>query len=329
MIISKTPARLPIGGGGTDLPSFYTKFGGFFISAAINKYFYNAVNKRFEDQIKLSYFKTENIDVDRIDEIEHPIIREVLKLLNIKDNIEISTIAEIPSRSGMGSSGSFTVGLLNALHAYKKQNVPAKTLAEEAFKVEAEILKEPVGKQDHYIAAFGGITAFTIDKDGSVTVEPLKLTNETISDLENNILLFYTGIQRKASDILTVQNQSAQKNDKVVLECLQKIKSIGVDVMDSLNSGDLNRFGELLNTHWNVKKMMSYKISNDIIDNWYGLGMKSGALGGKLMGAGGGGFLMFYCDRNKNQLRRAMIKEGLKECPFKFDFDGTKIMVNL
>jgi len=329
MIISRTPARLPIGGGGTDLPSYYTKYGGFFISAAINKYFYIAVNKRFEDQIKVSYFKTEIIDADKVCEIEHPIVREALKLLKIRDSIEINSISEVPSRSGMGSSGSFSVGLLNVLHAYKKQHVSDKKLAEEAFKIEAEILKEPVGKQDHYIAVFGGITAFIVDRGGNVKVRPLKLTNGTINELENNILVFYTGIQRRASDVLTAQNSSVQKNDKIVLGCLQKIKNIGMNIMDSLKSGDLDNFGELLNTHWNTKKKMSYKISNDIINNWYELGMRNGALGGKLMGAGGGGFLLFYCNKNKNRLRRVMSKEGLKECPFKFDFEGTKIMVNI
>lgn len=326
MIISRTPVRLPFGGGGTDLPSYYSKYGSFFISAAINKYIYITVNRRFENSFLIKYSKTEN--VDRAEEVEHPIIREALKMLRIQRDTEITSMAEVPSKSGMGSSSSFTVGLLNALHAFKNETPSKHKLAEEAFKIEVELIKERLGKQDHYIASFGGINAFKIDKKGMVKVIPLNLHTGVLNELENNILIFHTGIRRKASDILSVQDQAVKKDDSAVVEAMHKIKEIGHESYKALKSGDTHRFGELLHEHWLIKKNMTNKMSNELINRWYDIG-KQWALGGKLMGAGGGGFLMFYCEQNKDKLRRDMGREDLKELFFKFDFTGSKILVNV
>ena len=329
MIISHTPCRISIGGGGTDLPSYYEKFGGFFISAAIDKYFYVTLNKMFQNLLKLTYSKVEILDSNNIEDIEHPLIREAMKLVGIKDNLEITSMAEIPSKSGLGSSGSFLVGLLNALHTYKKENVSRKDLAEEAFHIEAEILKEPVGKQDQYIASFGGITCFNISKNGRVSVEPLKLSTGSINELQNNLLIFYTGFQRKAGDILRNQHNLTKKNNKKVLESLHKIREMGLRIRDCLKTGDITTFGCILNEHWNTKKQLSNNISNEFVDKWYDIGLKNGALGGKLIGAGAGGFLMLYIDKNKEKLRNELRKEGLMELNFRFDFEGTKIIVNI
>lgn len=326
MIISRTPVRLPFGGGGTDLPSYYSKYESFFVSAAINKYIYITVNRMFEDNFLIKYSKTER--VDKPDDVEHPIIREALKMLRIEKNTEITSMAEVPSRSGMGSSGSFTVGLLNALHTFKNESPSKYKLAEEAFKIEVELMKEHLGKQDHYIASFGGINAFRINKHGRVTVIPLKLNVGVLNELENNILLFHTGIRRKASDVLSAQDQAVKKDDSKVLESMHKIKEIGVESFKALKRGDTHKFGELLHDHWLIKKGMTDKMSNDFINRWYDVG-KRWALGGKLMGAGGGGFLMFYCEQNKDRLRRDMAREGLNEFFFKFDFTGSKILVNV
>jgi D-glycero-alpha-D-manno-heptose-7-phosphate kinase len=283
----------------------------------------------FQNLLKLTYSKVEILDSNNIEDIEHPLIREAMKLVGIKDNLEITSMAEIPSKSGLGSSGSFLVGLLNALHTYKKENVSRKDLAEEAFHIEAEILKEPVGKQDQYIASFGGITCFNISKNGRVSVEPLKLSTGSINELQNNLLIFYTGFQRKAGDILRNQHNLTKKNNKKVLESLHKIREMGLRIRDCLKTGDITTFGCILNEHWNTKKQLSNNISNEFVDKWYDIGLKNGALGGKLIGAGAGGFLMLYIDKNKEKLRNELRKEGLMELNFRFDFEGTKIIVNI
>jgi D-glycero-alpha-D-manno-heptose-7-phosphate kinase len=325
MIISRTPVRLPFGGGGTDLPSYYSKYESFFVSAAINKYIYITVNKMFEDNFLIKYSKTER--VDKPDDVEHPIIREVLKMLKIAKNTEITSMAEVPSKSGMGSSGSFTVGLLNALHTFKNESISKFKLAEEAFNIEAIRLNEPHGKQDHYIAAFGGINAFKIDKKGIVTVKPLDLKHDILNELENNLLLFHTGIRRRAADVLSVQSK-AIRDDERVLESMHKIKEIGKQSYQTLKSGNTRKFGELMHEHWLIKKSLTDVMSNEPINKWYDVG-KKWAVGGKLMGAGGGGFLLFYCEDNKDKLRRDMAKEGLREFYFKFDFTGSKILANV
>jgi len=323
MIITKTPTRFSFAGGGTDIPSFYKKYGGYFISAAIEKYIYVTFNKIFQNHIHLAYSKVEIIN--NFNEIEHPLIREALKLLKVNDNVEITSMTEVPSRTGLGSSGAFLVGLLNALHVFKKEKVDQKKIAEEAFHIEAEILNEPVGKQDQYIAAIGGITAFEVEKTGIVKIENLNLSSSSIDELNKNILVFYTGIQREAGKILKNQINS----EKAVLNNLLKYKDEAIRLRDELKSGNINFLGEILKNYWERKKKMSASISNSFIDKWHNIAINNGAIGGKLIGAGGGGFLMFYCNKNRDRLRDAMKKEGLKELEYAFEKNnGARVIFN-
>jgi D-glycero-alpha-D-manno-heptose-7-phosphate kinase len=327
MIITRTPFRITLGGGGTDLPSYYEKYGGFLISAAINKYMYITVNKRFEDEIRVSYSKTEI--VDRAEEVQHPIVREALKLVGIASGIEITSIADLPAQAGLGSSGSFTVGLLNALHAYKREFLTPAQLAEEAFHIEAEVLKEPVGKQDQCIAAHGGIISMEIDRTGMVDVNTHILSEDALDQLENNTLYFYTGIQRSASQILSDQSQSIRRDENAVIESMHKIKDIGRECLLRLKEGDVDWFGKSLDLHWNIKRQMSTKMSDANIDKWYQVALQNGASGGKIMGAGGGGFFMFYCSNGKSMLRNVLAREGLREIKFRIDTEGSKVLMNL
>jgi len=327
MIVTRTPIRIPLGGGGTDLPSYYTQYGGFLISAAIDKYIYITVNKRFEKSIRVSYSSTEI--ADSVDDIKHPIVREALRLLKIDSGIEITSIADIPSNTGLGSSSTFTVGLLNALHTYKNEKVNAKDLAEEACYIEIELLKEPIGKQDQYAAAFGGIICLEIDRLGSVKVAPLKLSEDSLDQLESNTLLFYTGIKRSASEVLGSQNKNASLNQEKVIQGMHQIKKIGLEIKEAFEKEDLKTFGKLLDQHWQTKKTLSDKMTQDKIDQWYEVAKKNGALGGKLMGAGGGGFFMFYCNNGKNGFRKIMEQQELKEMRFRLDFEGSKVLVNI
>jgi D-glycero-alpha-D-manno-heptose-7-phosphate kinase len=327
MIVTRTPVRIPLGGGGTDLPSYYTQYGGFLISAAIDKYIYITLNKRFEKSIRVSYSATEI--VDEVEQIQHPIVREALRLLKIESGIEITSIADVPSKTGLGTSSAFTVGLLNALHAFKNEKVNAKDLAEEACFLEIELLKEPIGKQDQYLAAFGGVHCLEIDRLGSVKVTPLHLSDDAIDQLESNTLLFYTGIRRSASEVLAPQSQGASLDQEKVIENMHKIKEIGYQIKKSFEEENLARFGELLDVHWQTKKGISNKITQSQIDRWYEIARNSGALGGKVMGAGGGGFFMFYCNNGKNGFRKIMEQEGLKEMRFRVDFEGSKVLINI
>lgn len=328
MIISSAPARVTLGGGGTDLPSYYAKYGGFLIAGAINKYVFLSVNKRFYGDIRLGYSQTEL--VDDVSQIRHPIFREALKLVGIDRGIEIFSMADIPASCGLGSSGSFTVALLNALHTYKREFVTQKQLADEACHIEIDILQEPIGKQDQYIAAFGGITCLTFEKNGDVLVEPLRISDETLDQLESNILLFHTGIERSASEILSEQDEKSKKDDPKVIENLHMIKEIGLQTRKALERGGVDELGELLHTHWQIKKKRSQKMTDPFIDECYEAARRDGALGGKIMGAGGGGFFMFYChNNNKPKLSQAMKKMGLKPMKFRFDFEGANILVNM
>jgi len=327
MIVTRTPVRIPLGGGGTDLPSYYTQYGGFLISAAIDKYIYITVNKRFEKSIRVSYSSTEI--ADSVDDIKHPIVREALRLLKVDSGIEITSIADVPSNTGLGSSSSFTVGLLNALHTYKNEKVNAKDLAEEACYIEIELLKEPIGKQDQYAAAFGGIICLEIDRLGSIKTTPLKLSEDSLDQLESNTLLFYTGIKRSASEVLSSQNKNASLNQEKIIQGMHQIKKIGLEIKEAFEKEDLETFGKLLDQHWQIKKTLSDKITQDKIDQWYEIAKKNGALGGKLMGAGGGGFFMFFCNNGKNGFRKKMEQEELKEMRFRLDFEGSKVLVNI
>jgi len=326
MIITRTPARITFGGGGTDLPSYYSRYGGFVTSAAIDKYIYINLHDIFIDKIIAHYSESET--VDNVNELRHPIIREALKLTGVTKKIEVGSMADIPARAGLGSSGGFTVGLLKALHFHKREHILQQDLAEEACKIEIDLLKEPIGKQDQYIAAFGGIISLTFNKDGSILVEPLRPSRSTINDLEENLLLFFTSFSRKSHAVLKQQDRLTKTDDESMTRSLHEIKEIGYRCRDALKSGDTQHFGELLNTHWQSKKKRSKQMSNPKIDRCYNIALKNGAVGGKLVGGGGGGFLMFYA-KDKDKLRKAMAKEDLREVKFTFDFEGSKVLVGI
>jgi len=322
MIIARTPLRISIGGGGSDLPSYYERHGGAFISAAIDKYIYIAINKTFTKDYSIRYSSQER--VSSFDEIRHPIVREVMKLHRL-DPIEIVSLADIPAGTGLGSSGAFTVCLLRAIYAYKRELVTTASLAEEACHIEMNLLQEPVGKQDQYIAAYGGITCFDIDRDGRVSVSPLALTNRALHDLEDHLVLFFTGYSRSASSLLADQNSKSQAGDDDMIKNLQFVVELGHQIKKALLVGDNGKFADLMHEHWLHKRKRSFGMSNDSINRWYDVAKANGAVGGKLVGAGGGGFLLFYAD-DVAGVRQAMTSEGLEEVRFKFDFDGSTIL---
>ena len=325
--VSRTPFRISLGGGGTDLPSYYKEYEGFFISAAINKYIYVTIHKRFLPGLKVSYSKTEN--VKNANELEHPIVKEVLRRFGINDGLDIVSLADVPAEAGLGSSGSFTVGLLKALYAYQNiQKSPAE-IAEEASDISMNGLHAPCGPQDEYAASFGGINAYSIDRSGKVSVEDMNLDDSTVAELESNIMMFYTGITRKSSEVLSKQQERISDPKTDALERMHAIKRIGLESKKALQSGNLRRFGELLHEHWEVKRGVTDNMSSDDIDRWYSMAREDGAIGGKIIGAGGGGFLMLYCEGDKQRLRSAMAKEGLAEFEFKFDFEGSKTVYNI
>ncbi|MBT5868095.1 MAG: galactokinase [Nitrospinaceae bacterium] len=325
MIITRSPLRVSLGGGGTDLPSYYREHGGFLIAGAINKYVYITIHKTFVEDLIIKYSKLER--VSSVEELSHPIIRESMKLVGLKGNrLEISSLADIPSGTGLGSSGSFTTALLKALHTYKKNIIDSEELAEEACHVEIDLLQEPIGKQDQYIAAFGGIICCDFKPNGKVQVSPLKISNETLYNLEDNLVLFFTGYSRSASSILVDQKKKSEENDKKMLQNLHYIKDLGHRSRAVLENGDLDEFGKIMNEHWQYKRDRSDSITNPKIDEWYQLALGNGAIGGKLIGAGGGGFLMFYAE-DKIKLRHTMIEAGLEEVRFGFDFEGTKVVI--
>jgi D-glycero-alpha-D-manno-heptose-7-phosphate kinase len=325
MIMTRSPLRISLGGGGTDLPSYYEDHSGFLIAAAIDKYVYILLHERFAPRILLKYSQLE--EVERIDDIKHPLIREALRLLRWENlRLEITSMADIPAGTGLGSSGSFTTALLKALHVQLKNLVHPAQLAEQACKIEMDILKEPVGKQDQYIAAYGGITCFRFLPNGQVEAWPLKISQRMIYDLEDHLLLFFTGYTRSAGEILKEQDTKSKKQDSTMIANLHLVKQLGRDIKDALERDDLQRFGELMNTHWELKKTRSSSMSNDRMNAWYDLAIKNGALGGKLIGAGGGGFLMFLCEE-RARLRQVLAGEGLEEVRFRFDFEGTKVII--
>jgi D-glycero-alpha-D-manno-heptose-7-phosphate kinase len=324
MIITRSPLRISLGGGGTDLPSYYREHGGFLIAAAIDKYIYINVHRRFVDGFLLKYSHLE--EAATIEEIKHPIIREALRLAGVRErNLEITSMADIPAGTGLGSSGSFTTALLKALHALRKNLVHPAELAEQACQIELEKLGEPIGKQDQYIAAYGGITCFKFISNGQVEAWPLKISEETLYNLEDNLLLFFTGYARSASQILKEQDDKSKQADKAMVENLHFVKELGQQSQAALESDNLPEFARLMDVHWQRKKERSQVMSNQDINAWYDCAMANGALGGKIIGAGGGGFLMFYA-RDKARLRHAMRERGLKEVRFRFDFEGTKIL---
>jgi D-glycero-alpha-D-manno-heptose-7-phosphate kinase len=324
MIITRSPLRITLGGGGTDLPSYYKEHEGFLIAASIEKYVYVTVIRPFTPGIYLKYSELEH--VERVEDVKHPIIREAIQMIDFKPpQLEISTLTDIPSGTGLGSSGSFTTALLKALYSYQRRLLLPSDLAELACDIEINRLGEPIGKQDQYIAAYGGITCFTFHSDETVKADQLNISDDTMFDLEDNLLLFFTGFSRNAGIILKNQNVRTQQSDQEMIQNLHYVKELGLRIKKALEDGNLTLFGELMHEHWEHKKKRSKGISNPQIDEWYELGKANGAIGGKLVGAGGGGFLMFYAS-DRNRLRHTMAHAGLKEVRFSFDFEGTKVI---
>jgi D-glycero-alpha-D-manno-heptose-7-phosphate kinase len=324
MIITRSPLRITLGGGGTDLPSYYSEHCGFLIAAAIDRYVYVTVMRPFSPGIYLKYSKLEHVDT--AEQVEHPIIREVVKMLEFRTpQIEITTLADIPAGTGLGSSGSFTTALIKALYAHRRRLLHPGELAELACHIEIDRLKEPIGKQDQYIAAYGGVTCFTFAKDGKVDAEPLRLPIDAMFNLEDNLLLFFTGFSRSAGSILADQQQRTRADDGEMLKNLHYVKELALCSRRALESGNTAEFGAIMHEHWEHKRRRTQGMSNPHIDEWYELGRQNGAIGGKLVGAGGGGFLMFYTEDHR-RLRSAMARAGLEEVRFRFDFDGTKVV---
>jgi D-glycero-alpha-D-manno-heptose-7-phosphate kinase len=324
MIIARSPLRISLGGGGTDLPSYYRKHSGFLIAAAIDKYVYITLHQTFVEELIVKYSKLERVGC--ADDVQHPIIREALRLIGIDGPyLELTSMADIPAGTGLGSSGSFTTALLKALHTYKKNLVHPRELAEQACHIELDLLGEPIGKQDQYIAAYGGLTCFQFLPNDQVEAWPLKIDTETLYNLEDNLLLFFTGYSRSASSILKEQDDKSKQRDQNMVDNLHFVKELGYQSKEALEEGNLRRFAELMNVHWEHKKQRSGSMSNHDINRWYDLAIEHGALGGKLIGAGGGGFLMFYAE-DKTRLRHVMAQTGLREIRFRFDFEGTKVV---
>jgi len=329
IILTRAPGRIPLGGGGTDLPSYYSRYEGFLVSIAINKYTYIMINKTTVDNlIRLKYSQSEK--VESIDMIRHVGFRETLKFMGIESGIEIATMTDAPLGTGLGSSGSFTVALLTALHAFKRQHTDVLTLAQEACDIEINRAGMATGKQDQYVAAIGGIVCLEFGKNGHVKVIPVNIHSYTLEKLKSNLLLFYTGISRESFKIQTDQIRNTEEDVQEVVESLHRTKEIGLEIKNVLERGDLDRFGQLLDLHWENKKKRSTKISNPQIDRWYNTAKENGALGGKIMGAGGGGFFAFYCpEEKKNRVREALAAEGLREMDYQFDLEGAKLLVNI
>ncbi len=324
MIIARSPLRITLGGGGTDLPSYYEEREGFLISAAIDKYVYITLHETFEKGFFLKYSKFEKCN--EIDEIQHPIIREALKLLDWKKPcLELCSMADIPAGTGLGSSSSFTTALLRALHTMQGNIVSTRTLAEEACEIEMNRLNEPIGKQDQYIASYGGITCMNFHRDGYVWVDPLRMDDETLYNLEDNLILFFTGFSRSAGNILKEQNDKSKEHNEDMLKNLDFVKDLGYQSKNALEKGDLDTFADIMNVHWEYKKKRSGGMSNPQIDEWYELALANGAQGGKMIGAGGGGFLMFYV-KDKARLRDAMRDTGMSEVRFRFEKEGSRII---
>ena len=324
MILTRSPLRLSLGGGGTDLPSYSSRHGGFLVAAAIDKYIYIALHRTFVPDLIVKYSQMERVESAAA--LRHPIVREALALAGLDGRyLELASMADIPAGSGLGSSSSFTTALLKALHVHQRHMVPPAELAEQACHIEIERLGERIGKQDQYVAAFGGLTCLRFHRDGQVEVTPLRVSQETLETLEDNLLLFFTGYTRKASAILADQDERTA-HDAALVENLHRVKALGEESRQALEEGDLRRFATLLSAQWERKKERAGAASNAEIDAAYALARASGALGGKLIGAGGGGFLLFYTE-DKARLRAALAPTALREVRFRFDFQGTRVVI--
>ena len=329
MINIRSPFRLPLGGGGTDLPNYYKKYGGYLLTAAIDKYMYLAINRpALVDKIMVRYSQTET--VNKAEELKHDIARNVLLELNYKGPIHINSMADISSGTGLGSSSAYAVGLIKGILSLQHKYIDNREIAELACKVEIDLCGKPIGKQDQYASAIGGINVLEINQAGVVKVSPLSIDDETVHELESRLLMFYTNIQRDANDILGEQSEKAKVDESVAIQSMHRIKEIGREIKLALENDNVTSFGKLMNEHWLEKKKISAKMSTSNIDKWYETGLANGAIGGKIMGAGGGGFLVFCCETGKRKaLRCAMEKEGLKFMDFKFDWEGSKTLVNI
>jgi D-glycero-alpha-D-manno-heptose-7-phosphate kinase len=327
MIITQTPFRFTLGGGGTDLPSYYEKYGGFIFAAGINKYMFINLNVPIVDNlVRVKYTKNET--VSNREELEHNIAKEAMRMMRIEDSLEIVSMADVPAGTGLGSSSCYAVGLLNALHSLKREYIPLQNLAEEACDLEINRLGKPIGKQDQYLATYGGLRVLEIQTDGKVTVRVAKVSDATADDLNRNLLMFYTGTSRTADSILSEQSAGAREEKKNVVESLHYIKEIGYKVLEAVEKGNISDVGLLFDKHWEYKKRISTKMSNSHFDEIYRLAKENGALGGKITGAGGGGFFVFYIEKDHTRFREAMKKLGLREMRYHFDHEGTKILVN-
>jgi D-glycero-alpha-D-manno-heptose-7-phosphate kinase len=327
MIITRTPFRVTLGGGGTDLPSYYTKYGGFIYAAALNKYMFINLNRPIvDDLVRVKYTKSET--VKHRSELQHEIVKAAMEMTGIENALEIVSMADVPAGTGLGSSSCYAVGVLNALHTMKREYVPLQDLAEQACRLEMEFLEKPIGKQDQYMAAFGGLTVLEIGKDGKVDVRSANVSNTTIDDLNRNMLMFYTNTSRSASQILSEQSKGANEERENVVSSMHYIKEIGYKILEAMESGNLTDVGLLFDEHWQYKKRISAKMSNPRFDEIYEIAKENGALGGKISGAGGGGFFVFYIEQEHTKFREVMKKLRLREMRYRFDFEGTKVLVN-
>ncbi|MDP9002711.1 MAG: sugar kinase [Myxococcota bacterium] len=327
MIVSRAPVRFSLGGGGTDLPAYAHEHGGFVVAASVDKFVFVCVARRFQNTIRLAYSESEI--VDSVDQIKHRIFRAALESAGLKSGLELHSLADVPANTGLGSSSSFTVALLNGLHAFKREFVPAEQLAREACHLEIDVLKEPIGKQDQYIAAFGGISAMTFHTDGSVDVERLPLREEVLDELESNLVIYYSGVERSASTVLNEQAKTIAENRDAAVARMHRIKALGYDTKRILLSGQIDAYGEMLHEHWTNKRKLASNMADSTIDEHYEMARNAGAIGGKLMGAGGGGFFMFYVRAaERRRVHDALSARGLRPLRFRFDFDGARIMAN-
>jgi D-glycero-alpha-D-manno-heptose-7-phosphate kinase len=327
MIITRTPFRFTLGGGGTDLPSYYSKYGGFIFAAAINKYMFISINRPIiDDLVRLKYSKSEI--VTHREELKHDIAKEAMRMMGIENSLEIVSMADVPAGTGLGSSSCYAVGLLNALHTMKREYVSLQELAEEACDLEINRLRKPIGKQDQYMASFGGLTILNINKDGTVHVKKANVPSATIDDLNRNILMFYTRTSRSADEILSEQSEGTKEGRKNVIDNMHYIKEIGYKILEALESGNITDVGLMFDQHWQYKKKITAKMTNARFDKIYEIAKENCALGGKISGAGGGGFFIFYIEEKQSKFREEMKKLGLREMRYRFDFEGTKVLVN-
>jgi D-glycero-alpha-D-manno-heptose-7-phosphate kinase len=327
MIVSRAPVRFSLGGGGTDLPSYSREHGGYVVAAAVDKFVFVCVARRFQDTIRVAYSESET--VESVEQLRHRIFKEALKMTSLLKGLELHSLADVPANTGLGSSSSFTVALLNGLHAYKREYIPVEQLAREACELEIEKLGEPIGKQDQYISAYGGVSAMTFNPDGSVHVERLALRDEVIDELESNLVIYYSGVERSASAVLKEQAKTIVQNKDDAVRRMHRIKALGHDTKKILLSGQIDTYGEMLHEHWTNKRKLAVNMADGSIDEHYEAARKAGAIGGKLMGAGGGGFFMFYVRAaDRRRVHDTLASRGLQPMRFRFDFDGARIMAN-